>query len=68
MGFVGEMMDNVQGIHIYYIVGLIIFVVLFIVMLTRTILMPKAELIEIKTAIFEGDDAIDTEPLEQQNS
>jgi len=55
MGFVGEVMDSVQGIQVYYIIGLLIFIALFIVILTRTILMTKAELIEIKTAILEND-------------
>lgn len=68
MGFVGEVMDNVQGIHIYYIVGLLIFVALFIVMLTRTILIPKAELLEMKTAILDGDDATEYDATEKQNS
>lgn len=56
MGFVGEVMDNVQGIHLYYIVGLLIFITLFIVILTRTILMSKAELVEFKTSILDEEE------------
>lgn len=56
MGFVGEVMDSVQGIHLYYIVGLLIFITLFIVILTRTLLIPKAELVEYKTSILDLDE------------
>lgn len=55
MGFVGELMDN-KGIEGYYIIGFIIFVVLFVFMLVRTIKIPKNTLIEYKTAILDDDD------------
>lgn len=58
MGFVGEVMDNVKGVHLYYIAGLFIFLALFIVILTRTIRMPKADAIEIKTAIFDSNETV----------
>jgi hypothetical protein len=56
MGFVGEVLDNVAGIHIYYIIGLLIFIALFLVMLVRTIKMPKTELIDIKTSILDNNE------------
>ena len=54
MGFVGELMDGVNGIHIYYIIGLFIFLALFVVVLIRTIRMPKTELVDIKTGILDN--------------
>jgi hypothetical protein len=56
MGFVGDVMENVKGIQWYYIVGILIFFSLFIVILVRTIRMPKTELVEIKTAILDNDE------------
>lgn len=64
MGFVGELMDGVKGIHIYYIIGLFIFLTLFVVVLVRTIRMSKTELVDIKTGILDNTgDAISNENL-----
>lgn len=41
MGFVGEVMDNVKGIQLYYIAGLLMFMALFILILIRTVRIPK---------------------------
>jgi hypothetical protein len=54
MGFAGELMND-KGIAIYYIIGFIIFVVLFIFMLIRTIKMPKATLIKYKYSILDDE-------------
>lgn len=56
MGFVGKVMDGVEGIQYYYIAGIIIFIVLFIVILIRTIRIPKKNLEEFKTAILDDSD------------
>jgi len=56
MKFVGEVLSNVQGIQNFYIAGLLIFIILFIIILYRTIKIPKKVLIEYKTSIFEKDE------------
>lgn len=67
MKFVGEVLENVNGIQYYYIVGLIIFISLMIVILYRTIKMPKKELIDIKTSIFEKDELVQQESFNKNN-
>ena len=61
MGFVGQVMDSVRGIQIFYIIGLLIFVALFFIILIRTILIPKAELTEYKNAIFDKEDSVSSQ-------
>lgn len=56
MGFVGKVMDGVEGIHLYYIIGLFIFLILFVVILVRTIRIPKKDLMEYKTAILDDSE------------
>jgi len=57
MKIVSNLLENIEGIQIYYIVGLLIFVTLFIVISIRTIRMPKQEVEKIKNSIL-----IDNEP------
>jgi hypothetical protein len=56
MGFVGKLMGNVQNIQIYYILGLLIFIGLFIVILVRTLRMKKSDIVAIKTSIIDQDE------------
>lgn len=56
MKFVGEVLKNVEGIQNFYIAGLLIFIVLLIFIMYRTIRIPKKDLIEFKTSIFEKDE------------
>jgi len=61
MKIVSNLLENIQGIQIYYIVGLLIFVTLFVVISIRTISMPKQEAEKIKNSILtdnETDDII----------
>ena len=67
MKFVGEVLGNVNGIQYYYIVGLIIFISLMIVILYRTIKMPKKEIIDIKTSIFEKDELVQQDSFNKNN-
>jgi len=55
MSFVGEVLRNTAGIQYYYIVGLFIFIILFFVVLYRTIKIPKKDLEEYKTSILDND-------------
>jgi hypothetical protein len=61
MKIISNLLENIQGIQIYYIVGLLIFVTLFVVITIRTIRMPKQEAEKIKNSILtdnETDDVI----------
>ena len=55
MKIVSNVLENIDGIQIYYIIGLLIFVVLFIVIVIRTVKMPKSEAEDIKKSIFKND-------------
>lgn len=58
MKIVSNVLESIEGISIYYIIGLLIFVVLFIVILIRTIKMPKAEVERIKNSILNNETEI----------
>ncbi len=55
MGFVGEVLRD-AGIQWYYIVGLLIFLTLFIVIVYRTAKIPKSVLKHNKESILENDE------------
>jgi high-affinity Fe2+/Pb2+ permease len=57
MGFVGEVLNNVSGIQYFYMFGLILFMLLFFVMLYRTIKIPKQDLVKFKTSILDSDES-----------
>ena len=52
MKIVSNMLENIEGIQIYYIIGLLIFFILFVVILIRTMKMPNKEIDEIKRFDF----------------
>ena len=52
MKIVSNLLENIDGIRIYYITGLLIFVVLFIVIFIRTIQRPNKEMEDIKNSIL----------------
>jgi len=56
MKIVSNLLENIEGIQIYYIVGLLIFVTLFIVITVRTIRMPKTEVEKIKNSILNDNE------------
>jgi hypothetical protein len=60
MGFVSEVLGKEHGIHWYYIIGLLIFLTLFIVMVYRTIKIPKSDLKHYKESILENDEPADS--------
>ncbi len=55
MGYVSEVLKDVNGIQWYYIIGIFIFILLFVVILYRTVKTPKRDLIQYKNAILEDD-------------
>lgn len=58
MKFVSYLLEDVAGIQVYYIVGLLIFLSFFLVVLYRTYKMPKSEAEEISQVVFEDDELI----------
>jgi len=56
MKIVSNLLENIEGIQIYYIIGLIIFVSLFAVILIRTIRLSNKDIDKIKNSILEGTD------------
>jgi len=56
MSFVGGVLNGVDGIQYFYIVGLLIFMLLFIVILYRTVKIPRQDLMNFKTSILENDE------------
>ena len=60
MGFVSNMLGNVNHIQIYYIIGLLIFMGLFAVIIVRTLRMKKSDIISIKTAILDQSEQTET--------
>ena len=62
MKIISNLLENIQGIQIYYIVGLLIFVTLFVVIFIRTIRMPKREVEKIKNSILNDNETDDFIP------
>ncbi|MDB4584081.1 hypothetical protein N9164_13075 [Draconibacterium sp.] len=61
MKIVSNLLTSIEGIQIFYIIGLVIFVVLFVVIFIRTMRMPNNEIEEIKNSILmdgESEDII----------
>ena len=52
MKLVGSLLESIEGIQIFYIVGLLLFFGLFLVILVRTLKRPKEEMLEIKNSIL----------------
>lgn len=56
MGFVSEVLKGVYGIQWYYIIGIAIFIALFVIVVYKTIRIPKSDLKKYKNSILEEDD------------
>jgi hypothetical protein len=56
MSFVGDVLGKVDGIQYFYIVGLLIFMSLFVVLIYRIVRMPRQDLVDFKSSIFENDE------------
>lgn len=57
MKIVSNMLENIAGIQIFYVIGLLIFFVLFVVILIRTMRRPAKEMNEIKESILTENDS-----------
>lgn len=59
MKIVSNLLTSIEGIQVFYIIGLLIFVVLFIVIFIRTMRMPNKEMDEIKNSILTDGESED---------
>jgi len=59
MKIVSNLLENIEGIQIYYIIGLLIFFILFVVIFIRTMKRPNKEMEEIKKSILSDNDLED---------
>ena len=57
MKIVSNMLENIVGIQIYYVIGLLIFFILFLVILVRTLRRPAEEMKKIKESILNDNDS-----------
>ena len=57
MKLVSNLLENIAGIQIFYVIGLLIFFVLFLVILVRTFRRPAEEMNEIKESILTDNDS-----------
>ncbi|HYQ56404.1 MAG TPA: hypothetical protein VEP89_03575 [Draconibacterium sp.] len=59
MKIVSNLLTSIEGIQIFYIIGLLIFVLLFIVIFIRTMRIPNQEMEDIKNSILTDGDSRD---------
>ena len=59
MKIVSDLLTSIEGIRIFYIVGLLIFVALFIVITVRTMRIPNKEMENIKNSILADGESED---------
>ena len=57
MKIVSDILEDIDGIQIYYIIGLLIFFTLFVVLFIRTMRRPKSEMDEIKNSILDDNNS-----------
>ena len=56
MKIISNLLEDIDGIRIYYIIGLLIFFTLFIVISIKTWRMPKQDAENIKNSILNDND------------
>lgn len=59
MKIVSNVLENIEGIQIFYITGLLIFFVFFLIILVRTLRMPNKEMERIKNSILKDNESED---------
>lgn len=59
MKIVSNVLENIEGIQVFYIIGLLIFFVLFLIILVRTLRMPNKEMEKIKNSILKDNESED---------
>jgi len=63
MKIISNVLVDIEGIQIYYIIGLLIFISFFITVLIRTYSTPNKEMEDIKNAILDDDNLSDSQNL-----
>ena len=56
MGLVSETLSGIDGIQLYYIIGIILFIGMFIGVVLYTYNIPRKDLVKFKSSIFENDE------------
>lgn len=56
MKIVSNVLESVDGIQVWYVLGLLIFLALFIVIVIRTWRRPAKEMVEIKESILNDNE------------
>ncbi len=59
MKIVSNLLTSIEGIQMFYIVGLLIFVVLFVVIFIRTMRLKNKDMEDIKNSILSDDESED---------
>ena len=57
MKIVSNVLENIDGIQLFYIVGLLLFFTLFVVIFYRTMKRPNKEMSDIKKSILIDDNS-----------
>jgi hypothetical protein len=55
MKLVSNLLESMPGIHIFYVIGLLIFISLFIIIFIRTMRRPAAEMKEYSESILNDE-------------
>ena len=63
MNLVSSLLEDIDGIQIFYIVGLLIFLGLFIVIFIRTMRRPNKEMDDIKNSILSDNNSVEQKHL-----
>lgn len=58
MKIISNLLETIEGIQNWYIAGLLIFFVMFIILMIRILHKPRKEMEEIKNSILEDDSEI----------
>jgi len=56
MKFVSYILEDVEGIRIFYYIGLFIFIIFFLNVLYKTFKMPKQEAEDLKNSLFDEEE------------
>ncbi len=59
MKIVSNLLENIDGIEIWYIAGLLIFFIMFLLFVVRTLIRPRKEMEEIKNALLDDQEETD---------
>ena len=62
MKLVSDLLESLEGIHLFYIAGLLIFLSLFVIIFVRTMRRPAKEMNDIKESILADNE---TEELQR---